>query len=669
MKLRSTLILLAILFSFQSQATHVTGSVITYKAIDTFKYEISVVYYRDCYGVPFGNPSNGTKIKCLSGGTASVSLSLMSIEDVSQIVDTANSGCSPSNTFGTGLGIEKHTYSGIIDFNSAPYLSLKNCCEVVIESGQCCRPSAINTGPANSNFYNYAYINLCETNNNTSAVISSEPINYFCCNQPVFMNLGAIDTVDYDSLSYSWGSPLRGWSQNVSYSGTNYAYDHPFKAYYPGSLAPPYKNPNAYPPVGLYLNAETGDVVFTPTRCDEVTVAVIEVREWRKDSSGTPQVVGVTRFDHMYWTQDCPANNPPEIDGPYSYNVCEGETLCFDITTDDAVYVPPPPNPTPQPDSVSIRWNHAIPGATFTVLNPSARLQTGRFCWTPTNADTGNSPHMFVVTARDNAFPLNGVTKRSFTINVNPKPAAEVAIEELNCNEFELGVNHTGSNVKMNILDTAFNLILNSSKARWNSTGTFLSTQEQDTLLFDSVGTFLIEITIENTYDCSIMFYDTVVVQSVNVPAAPVITKSGEMLYSSISGVQWYLNDTILPGAISDSLLADQIGIYTAQYTDQNGCKSETSNAISKTVSTPDLKALGLTIYPNPSVGSVRIDNSKNLQIFKLELYDINGKRVNTRIEIQTKSYQIDWSGPSGVYYLKIHSSEGVSTLKLLKSN
>ena len=42
---------------------------------------------------------------------------------------------------------------------------------------------------------------------------------------------------------------------------------------------------NAKPPRGFYFDKETGDIIFTPTKCDEVGVIVIQVTEWRKDST------------------------------------------------------------------------------------------------------------------------------------------------------------------------------------------------------------------------------------------------------------------------------------------------------------------------------------------------------------------------------------------------
>lgn len=331
-------------FSFQANATHVMGADITYKAIDSLKYEISITYYRWCNGVGIPNPSSSTRIRCISGVSTNVSLSLKSITEITELCDTAPRRCNPANTYGTGEGVEKHVYTAIIDFTSSPYNSLVNCGTVIIETGQCCRNSSINTGASNSNFYTYAEIILSQSYNNSSPTFTSNPKAFLCCNQPAYLSVNAIDTVDHDSISYAWASPKSAYSTNIGYSGSGYAYNHPFKAYYPGNLAPPYRNANANPPIGITLDPKNGELIFTPTRCNEETVACWEITEWRKDSSGVYQKIGSIRRDVQFITKTCPDNNPPTLNGPFEYGICEGNTLCFDITTNDIVFTPPPPS-------------------------------------------------------------------------------------------------------------------------------------------------------------------------------------------------------------------------------------------------------------------------------------------------------------------------------------
>ncbi|MFY0644500.1 MAG: hypothetical protein JXR19_08540, partial [Bacteroidia bacterium] len=511
------LLVLPLLFTSKTaQATHVMGADITYRCIDTLKFEITIKYYRDCRGVSFSNPSGASRVKCATGGQVSLSLSLDNIKEITPVCASASGGCVPSNTYGTGEGIEQHTYKATIDFNTTPFSALKNCCTIIIETGQCCRNNAINTG-VSGYFYTYAEINLCKAPCNSSPSLTTDPIGILCCNQPFFYNNGASDTADFDSLSYSWANPLSGWNQNIAYSGS-YSYLKPFDVYFPGSLTWPYVNQNATPPIGLYLDPETGDIILTPVKCDEVTVAVIEVTEWRKDSTGTYQKIGVTRRDMQFITKSCPDNNPPEIDGPYSYSVCEGSQLCFNITTDDKVFVPPPPATSPPPDTVRVSWNRGIPGATFTITNPTARLQTGRFCWTPQIGQASDLPYTFTVTARDNACPLNAVTVRSFRVKVKPRALAERDIDTLPCGIYTVDATPSPSfrgtpSYRWQILDSNRNIVLNKKIAKFKSTGAFLSVSKEDTIEFRRGGMYIIQHTVNNQpNNCPTTYYDTLVV-------------------------------------------------------------------------------------------------------------------------------------------------------------
>ena len=208
----------------------------------------------------------------------------------------------------------------------------------------------------------------------------------------MFDNIGAVDLVDNDSLSYSWGKPRSAETSNIGYGG-NWAYDYAFSVYDPRNpIEPNNPIPSNNPPIGIYLNPVDGDIVFTPINCTEVTVAVINVTEWRKDTAGVYQIIARTQRDLQFIVKSCPENNPPTISGPYSYSICEGEELCFDIVTGDSTFIPPPPA-LPEPDTVQLSWNEGISGASFSILDTNARLKTGRFCWTPPSGSASNKPY------------------------------------------------------------------------------------------------------------------------------------------------------------------------------------------------------------------------------------------------------------------------------------
>lgn len=400
------------------------GADITYTCDSAYAYTFKLVYYRYCGGVPFANPSNITKLIAIkTGASQSVSLTRTSIKEVTPLCKTASKRCYPQNTLRTGEGIEAHTFEVSIDFKKAPYSNLlKNGnCEIRFETGQCCRNSNITTGAANQNFYTYALLNLCEASVNNSPQFLYDPIGYLCCNQPNYSSVGGYDLIDFDSLSYSFAKPLRGYNNTLSYSG-NYTHTEPFKAYYPGTYSPPYNNPNANPPIGIYMDPIDGSMVWTPMKCDEITVAVLEIKEWRKDTAGKYQVIGITRRDMQYVTKQCPSNNPPELTGTKTHNVkltpCTDQ-YCFTISTKDAVKKPPPPLPAPDADTVSFMTPTLPSGVSFKILNPKAINPSAQICVDLKKVDIDkllDYPMVIPITIRDNACPLNAVSTYLYRI-------------------------------------------------------------------------------------------------------------------------------------------------------------------------------------------------------------------------------------------------------------
>ena len=128
--------------------------------------------------------------------------------------------------------------------------------------------------------------------------------------------------------------------------------------------------PNAKPPRGWYFDKETGDIVFTPTKCDEVGVVVIQVNEWRRDSATRKWLrIGYTKRDMQLIVKKCPDNNPPYFGINNKYAVCEGNKICFSILAKDDPFLP---NQI-VPDTIQLTWNFGIPGASFTIVDPKAR--------------------------------------------------------------------------------------------------------------------------------------------------------------------------------------------------------------------------------------------------------------------------------------------------------
>ncbi|MFT5157351.1 MAG: hypothetical protein ACI83I_001912, partial [Bacteroidia bacterium] len=517
-----------------AQADHIIGSDFSYKCSSTNDsiYEIIYNFYRDCNGcyVLGQSPKCGTSENCASTSTAPTSLNVIckksggkvssltmkrtSIVDITKTCKKVKSRCAQPCNGSFPYGIEKHTFEGTLDLRNA---IKAGCCTFEITALLYVRSALITTGQQQQTFFTSCEINACLSKCNTSPTLTNDPVAILCCNQPYIFNNGAVDFAEFDSISYSFAPSYKALNSQTSYNGSR-SPTNPISAYWPGGLKFPYANPASNPPIGIYLDPQTGDIIFTPTKCDEVAVVVIEMVEWRKDTAGKYQRIGATRRDMQFIVMSCPGNNPPTITNTkFGFSVCEGEQLCINVDTDDKVKVPPPPAATPPPDTVDLKWNRGIPGATFTILDTTARLKTGRFCWTPPVGTASSLPYTFTVTVTDDACPLAASATRSFQIKVDPIAIADRNIDTLDCGKYSVKSTissnfQTPAKYTWQLRDSSGNIIFNRKQAYFQSTGVFISRKQSDTIIFRQGGKYIIQHTISNAPNCPNDYYDTLIV-------------------------------------------------------------------------------------------------------------------------------------------------------------
>ena len=485
------------------------GADVSYKCLGNGKYKIIAKVYRDCRGIPMGivnfgayagtNGGNGCGSYTISG------LSRVKIADITSRCSTASSPCSPSNSTTGNQGTEEHTFEITVDFNTTPlsnFVNKSTCCEVTFYVNENARNGAITTGASGQNFYSTCMINICnlkkmKNNCNNSPQLSNPPFAILCCNQPWYFNNGAIDTLDYDSISYRLVDGLQG------IPNSSITYSSPFSSQYPMTpyCVPPTTikcapNPRTNPPRGFYFDTTNGDVIVTPTKCDEVPVLCIEQTEWRKDTAGVYRVIGKTRRDMQLWVRDdCGYNNNPVINGPFAYKVCEGEKICFKVKITDATFTPYQTTP----DTVLGKWNAGIPGATFKVVDPKLREKEYEFCWTPSIGMASDVSYSFTVTATDQHCSPPANSTRSFKVKVNPKPTSKRRYTQLKCGKFAM---------------EAYNVYAANSYS-WSVRDTlakelFYSTKKTDTMNYYYGGKYIIVHKLISANACVTIYSDTV---------------------------------------------------------------------------------------------------------------------------------------------------------------
>jgi glucose/arabinose dehydrogenase len=162
------------------------------------------------------------------------------------------------------------------------------------------------------------------------------------------------------------------------------------------------------------------------------------------------------------------------------------------------------------------------------------------------------------------------------------------------------------------------------------------------------------------------------VIETNEVFDKPVIdsTASGLSVPDIYTDYQWYLNGSVIQGATGPTLVPVDLGEYFVEVSNRKGCKvASLSIEVNDVSSIRDLNIKGLVyLSPNPAKNDMRISWNPKLNIVDLQVYDVTGNQVwKQKIDKQFQTV-IPMNGfPNGMYVLKIETSEGMITEKLLK--
>jgi hypothetical protein len=435
MRIINTLILIAlILIPLTNFATHMQGGEITYKWLGNKKYEVTAKIYRDCYGISLNSPS--FLIRASGINPIPIPNTRISIEDITiRCKDSTTKLCNPPNSSnGQYQATELHTFVGYVDFDDTIFNVFPNngACEVFFSVDQCCRNNYVTTiNPGH--FYIESMLNICATNyQNTSPQFYNKNVHFAICNKPFHQNYGAIDFIDYDSMSYELITPMTGNNTFVSYNGSfnNKIPATPFCPPNPGMInCKPL--PNSNPPRGFYFDPLSGQVIYTPTKCDETSVIAIKTKEFRKNQAGNWQLIGyVIKEVQIIVKSESDMNYYPIFKKNY-FNTHTFKTRvekCIDFETYDTIFTYnglPFSIPGNLGDVTYLNMPFLPPGSTFRYLDSSAQLKTGRFCWTPHDSiylkmNNKTSNLKLSIDLNDNFCDFPFQVQRNFSIKLLP---------------------------------------------------------------------------------------------------------------------------------------------------------------------------------------------------------------------------------------------------------
>jgi len=158
------------------------------------------------------------------------------------------------------------------------------------------------------------------------------------------------------------------------------------------------------------------------------------------------------------------------------------------------------------------------------------------------------------------------------------------------------------------------------------------------------------------------------------IPAAPVVTNTGYILYSSApTGNQWYFEGTLIVGATAQTYDATLTGTgYYWSVVTLNGCSSDTSNHKLVIITGVDShSSSAINIYPVPNDGRFNVFiTTASSESFSISIYNSLGVKIyeETKVEVSGSLQKvIDLRPvPNGVYTVIFENSQNQVVKKII---
>jgi len=525
-------------------ATHILGGDITYEAVNNSTYKFYVNIYRDCQECKLAGRGGGNSSKdcgsfsiylrssdrnaCTVQELATFKPKFESFRQVLPVCTSVKTQCQDSSNF--PYGVEIHTYSVLIDFNS--YATFKDCgFEVYVKTAS--RSDALdNVQEKEAIFFNYAYINPNIRHN--SPAFESNPD--FLLDAATTINHRVLSQKESsDSLNIKLTEPLRAKDKPLGYK-SGYSAKNPLSVYCGGNPdCDPDKTAN--PPIGYYLNQNDGQVVYRPVKKGEQAVVVYQVEQW-VEQNGKRVLVGIIRRDIQQIVMGTENNSPSLTTDTIKTNtgyheICVGDTLCFDVFARDLVSRYPNGSKMDH-DSVRFEWKFSSNKATITQNEyEDAPYRYLNFCWAPQNIDARQQVYELTVRVIDNHCPLNAFSDHTYFIKVNPQPQLEIFTRPLECGNVDLHIRNKGldemTNMAWNVDDEAGLNVAFGSVFR-------------DTFRVENSGKYTVELFARNQFRCINRFEGNVNLNKRNV-RGPDIQFAGKTLFCEGDTANWEIKD------------------------------------------------------------------------------------------------------------------------------
>lgn len=414
------------------------GFEISWKAMNTNNlYQITLVYYRDCSGLPLcasGNCSNSSCVSSVaiySGSSSdqmihsvgSLELSFVSVRNsnVAQlcwngIPNCTNMGCITPGSYTNGF--ERYEFTGLFQMHNP--MRPNDCFFNIVKIHAGINSNTINGSSAGIS----AMINKCIASPSLSSGVSfhEDPVSVHPSGWGYIQNTGMYDQ-DKDSVSFTFTSLLSSLNNVV-----------PYIVPYTATTPMPWQgNPNAQFPNGIQCVPRNGDMMFTPVVVTDfsgiVTVQAIK-RRFNSQTQIFDTVGTTTRFFPVKLLRDITFNNIPvfQLNPIQGYNLFSNglyietmatDTLLFNIQSLDANQDSTYFSTLYPLNKIGARIEKTY-DSIYRKLN-GPLFDSVNFIWRPDTSKISKYPYQISLKAVDKICPIPGSTIRNLSILVRPK--------------------------------------------------------------------------------------------------------------------------------------------------------------------------------------------------------------------------------------------------------
>lgn len=180
-----------------------------------------------------------------------------------------------------------------------------------------------------------------------------------------------------------------------------------------------------------------------------------------------------------------------------------------------------------------------------------------------------------------------------------------------------------------------------------------------------AAGTYNLSINVDayvgglSTPNSTLIDWYTIVIEDV-----PTISTSGvDLVSSSTTGNQWYINGNLIPSATNQTYYPVANGSYTVE----NNCGTSTAYVVN-TAGINEGALSNFNVYPNPAEQTITINGMNGASFDAVSIVNLSGTIVKQVNAIAVSKQTIDISNlENGIYFVRVQTASNIEVVRIVK--